>query len=84
MTKGVYMIKFLVAFVCALMVVDLIWIGSQYVANGKVVLEYTDNMIAIALSWYIARDMMSIYIRLKDAEQKAHKQQTTTQQRKRY
>lgn len=84
MTKGVYMIKFLVSFLCALMVVDLIWIGSQYVANGNVVLEHTDNMIALALSWYIARDMMSIYIRLKDAEQKAYKQQTTTQQRRRY
>ena len=80
MTKGTYRVRFLVAFICALVVVYLLWIGSQYVIEGKVVLECVDNVIAIALALYIARDVMAIDTKLRLAEQRCHQSQ---QQRKR-
>ena len=75
MTKGAYRIRFLGAYICSVIVVYLLWIGSQYVIKGNVVLDYVDNAIAIALAWYIARDIMTIDSRLRWAEEQQRYQQ---------
>lgn len=72
--KGVSRIFCLIAFIVALVFVYLVWIGAQYVIEHKVVLDYVDNVIALALAWYIARDIVCFVNRLRWAENRAYQQ----------
>lgn len=71
--KGVSRIQFLITFLISLIFVYLVWIGSQYVVEKRVVMDYVDNAIAIALAWYIARDVVCFWHRLRWAENQLYK-----------
>lgn len=73
MNKGVSRIQFIITFLISLVFVYLVWIGSQYVIEHRVVLDYVDNAIAIALAWYIARDIVYFVNRLKWAENQIYR-----------
>lgn len=73
MNKGVSRIQFIITFLVSLVFVYLVWIGSQYVIEHRVVLDYVDNAIAIALAWYIARDIVYFVNRLKWAENQIYR-----------
>lgn len=73
MNKGVSRIQFIITYLVSLVFVYLVWIGSQYVVEYKVVLDYVDNAIAIALAWYIARDIVYFVNRLKWAENQIYR-----------
>lgn len=73
MNKGVSRIQFIITFLVSLVFVYLVWIGSQYVVEHRVVLDYVDNAIAIALAWYIARDIVYFVNRLKWAENQIYR-----------
>ena len=74
MTKGTYKIRFLIAFISVLVVVYLLWVGSQYVVEKEVVLGYVDHVVAIVLAWYITRDVMVVDSKLRWAEQPQYQQ----------
>ena len=71
--KGISRIQFIITFFVALIFVYLVWIGSQYVVEKRVVLDYVDNGIAVVLAWYIARDVVYFWHRLRWAENQAYR-----------
>ena len=71
--KGVNRIQFIITFFVSLIFVYLVWIGSQYVVEKRVVLDYVDNGIAIVLAWYIARDIVCFWNRLRWAENQLYR-----------
>lgn len=73
MNKGISRIQFIITFLISLVFVYLVWIGSQYVIEHRVVLDYVDNAIAITLAWYIARDIVYFVNRLKWAENQIYR-----------
>lgn len=72
MTKTVNRIQFIITIFISLIFVYLVWIGLQYVVDKKVILDYVDNAMAIALAWYIARDIVYFINRLRWAESQIH------------
>lgn len=76
MAKGACIIRFLSAFTCSLIFVYLTWIGAQYVFSHSVVLDFVDGFVAIAIAWYITRDIINIDDKLRlnaqFSNQKAH------------
>ena len=71
--KGVNKLQFLITFLISLILVYLVWIGSQYVFEKRVVIDYVDNAIAFLLAWYIARDITCFWHRLRWAENQAYR-----------
>lgn len=66
-------IQFVITFLVSLILVYLVWIGSQYVVSKRVVIDYVDNGIAILLAWYIARDIVGFWNRLRWAENQLYR-----------
>lgn len=65
MTRGAEIIRFITAFACSVSFVYLTWIGAQYVFTHNVVLDVVDGFVAIAIAWYITRDIISIDDKLR-------------------
>lgn len=57
-------INFLLAFLPALVIVYLSWIGAQFVLLKSVEIDAVDICVASMLTWYIARDAVEIHEKL--------------------
>ena len=73
MTRFTFYLNYLVCLICTLIAFELCWIGAKYVIEGEVVHTYLDHFIAVCGSWYLARDTMKIWVKLKIKAQKEDK-----------
>ena len=73
MNNGTLIVRAVLYYICALMLVYLTWVGAQYVFEKNVLLEITDHAMALFLARYLARDAVNIFQRLDRLKQLAHR-----------
>ena len=71
MTRFTFYLNYLVCLICTLIAFELCWIGAKYVIEGEVIHTYLDHFIAVCGSWYLARDTMKLWVKLRIKAQKA-------------
>ena len=69
MTRSSYIARYIISFLCSISFVYLTWIGAQYVFTRNVVLDVVDGFVAIAIAWYITRDIVTIDNKIRLASQ---------------